>query len=157
MAVIRQVITDGNRKHSRTRQKRKPVIYRLNEILWLNNQMKPLALYHVFLRILQENMVTFVRTFFFIWSLLDAIRIESQSLDNRFLESSFIKFHSFPCYVTLRQPCKSCCPQNTGVHILITQTLTRNPWCPDEKTITVSKSKHAIKGHKRYKQHLRYW
>ena len=98
MAVIRQVITDGNRKHSRTRQKRKPVICRLNEILWLNNQMKPLALYHVFLRILQENMVTFVRTFFFIWSLLDAIRIESQSLDNRFLESSFIKFHSFPCY-----------------------------------------------------------
>lgn len=155
MAVIRQVvITDGNRKHSRTRQKRKPVICRLNEILWLTIQMKPLALYHLFLRILTKNIVTFVWPFFYL-ALLDAIRFESQSLNHRFLESPFTTFHSFPCCnATALQ---ICCPQNTGVHIMITQTLTRNPWCPDGKTITVSKSKHAIKGHKRYKQHLRYW
>lgn len=156
MAVIRQVvITDGNRKHSRTRQKRKPVICRLNEILWLTIQMKPLALYHLFLRILQKNSYICL-AFFFLFgrnSTLSGLRV------NRWItvSSSAHSLHFTAFLVTLRQPCKFCCPQNTGVHIMITQTLTRNPWCPDEKTITVSKSKHAIKGHKRYKQHLRYW
>ena len=156
MAVIRQVvITDGNRKHSRTRQKRKPVICRLNEILWLTIQMKPLALYHLFLRILQKNKVTFVWPFFLFgrYSTLSGLRVNHWIT----VSSSPHSLHFTAFLITLRQPCKFCCPQNTGVHIMITQTLTRNPWCPDEKTITVSKSKHAIKGHKRYKQHLRYW
>lgn len=155
MAVIRQVvITDGNRKHSRTRQKRKPVICRLNEILWLTIQMKPFVLYHLFLRILPKNIVTFVWPFL-IWpySTLSGLRVNHWIT----VSSSPHSLHFTAFLVAMRQPCKFCCPQNTGVHIMITQTLTRNPWCPDGKTITVSKSKHAIKGHKRYKQHLRYW